>query len=129
MISDVTVNYVRYRVYEVGGALEDVDGWEKVVRESDVVVVVVDAFDPETKRMKKTRGLLEVVAKIVKEKGIPTVIIGNRMSEPDDAAVEAIAGPYLHGARTYHTAIRAVTDRKLGACMEWIESVSAFNSD
>lgn len=120
----MTFNFIKYRIYELGGPLDEIDGWDKVVAESDVVVLILDEFGDGERRLKKTKKFLEKTSRVVKERGIPTAIIGNKMPEVNDNAVEALAAPYLKDARTYHTSITTVTDQRLTACMEWIESVA-----
>ena len=117
----MTHNGVKYRITELGGDLEDISDWEKIVKGSHVVVYVIDEYLKGTKRMKHTRELLELTSPIVRNHRIPTVVIGNRMEDVNDEHIRRVVQPYLTDVPTTYCSISTITDGRLETCMSWIE--------
>lgn len=122
MISDLIYNNILYRLSDFGGVLEDIENWKTIIKQSDVVVYVVDregvTFNP---RMDKTRDLFLKTCKYVRDLDIPTVVIGNWMYIQTEAELLEFVQPYLTHNKKFCCPITNMTDPKLLKVMEWIE--------
>ena len=111
-----------YRISDFGGVLEDIENWQQIIKKSDVIVYVIDregmTFNP---RMDKTRDLLIQTCKYVRDRDIPTVVIGNWMYIQTEDELAEFVQPYLSHVKKFCCPISNVGDPKLLKVIEWVE--------